>query len=64
MRTTLDIPEALITRALKITQIKTKTSLISTALQELIRKHTIAKIKNYKGKIDLDMDLDSIRERK
>ena len=64
MRTTLDIPEALITRALKITQIKTKTSLISTALQELIRKHTIANIKNYKGKIDLDMDLDSIRERK
>ena len=64
MRTTLDLPESLVNEALKVTRIKTKTSLITTALKELIRKSRISGLKSYKGKIDLDIDLDLLRERK
>ena len=63
MRTTLDLPEELINEAMKATHIQTKTRVIITALEELIRKSKISEIKQYKGKIDLDIDLDSIRGR-
>ena len=63
MRTTLDLPEELINEAMKATQIETKTRVIITALEELIRKSKISEIKQYKGKIDLDIDLDSSRGR-
>ena len=63
MRTTLDLPEELLTEAMKATHIQTKTKVIITALEELIRKSTISEIKRYKGKIDLDIDLNSIRGR-
>ncbi|NOQ47177.1 MAG: type II toxin-antitoxin system VapB family antitoxin [Desulfobulbaceae bacterium] len=63
MRTTLDLPEELLNEAMKVTHIQTKTKVIITALEELIRKSTISDIKQYKGKIDLDIDLDSIRGR-
>ena len=63
MRTTLDLPEELLIEAMKTTQIRTKTKVIITALEDLIRKSEISGIKQYKGKIDLDLDLDSIRGR-
>jgi len=63
MRTTLDLPEELIKEAMNITHTKTKTRVIIKALEELIRKTKISEIKNYKGKLDLDIDLDSIRGR-
>ena len=63
MRTTLDLPEELINEAMKATRIQTKTRVIITALEELIRKSKISEIKQYRGKIDLDIDLDSIRGR-
>ncbi len=64
MRTTLDLPENLISEAMKITHTDTKTGVIVLALKELVRKSKIADLKNYKGKIDLDIDLDTIRGRK
>lgn len=63
MRTTLDLPESLISEAMKSTNIKTKTKVIITALEQLIKKSKISEIKNYKGKIDLNIDLDKIRDR-
>ena len=63
MRTTLDLPEDLLAEAMKATEIKTKTKVIITALEELIRKSRISDIKNYKGKIDLDLDLNEVRGR-
>ncbi len=63
MRTTLDLPEELLSEAMKTTHIQTKTKVIITALEELIRRSKISEIKNYKGKIDLDIDLNSIRGR-
>ena len=63
MRTTLDIPEDLINEAMKTTKINTKTKVIITALEELIRKSRISELKEFKGKVDLDIDMNAIRGR-
>jgi len=63
MRTTLDLPEELIDEAMKATHINTKTRVIIVALEELIRKSKISGLKEFKGKIDLDIDMDAIRGR-
>ena len=63
MRTTLDLPENLLIDAMKATHIKTKTKVIITALEELIRKNRIAGLKKFKGKLDLDIDMNKLRGR-
>lgn len=63
MRTTLDLPEDLIAEAMKATSINTKTQLIITALEDLIRKSKISGLKAYKGKVDLDIDMNALRGR-
>ncbi len=57
MRTTLDLPENLLAEAMKVTHTDTKTAVIVKALEELVRKSKISDLKKYKGKIDLDIDL-------
>jgi hypothetical protein len=63
MRTTLDLPEDLLNEAMKLSHINTKTGVITLALNELIRKSKIAEIKKYKGQVDLDIDLNELRNR-
>ena len=63
MRTTLDLPENLLIEAMKATHIETKTKVIITALEELIRKNRIAGLKKFKGKVDLDIDMSRLRDR-
>jgi len=63
MRTTIDIPEDLINEAMKVTKSPTKTELIKTALYNIIQKNKIKSLKNFKGKIDLDIDLNVLRAR-
>ena len=63
MRTTLDLPKNLVDEAMKVTQINTKTQLIITALEDLIRKSKISGLKEFKGKVDLDIDMNAIRGR-
>jgi len=63
MRTTLDLPEDLINEAMKVTHINTKTRVIITALEDIIRKSKISGLKKYKGKLDLDIDINAIRGR-
>ncbi|MES9813981.1 MAG: type II toxin-antitoxin system VapB family antitoxin [Candidatus Thiodiazotropha sp.] len=63
MRTTLDLPEDLLNEAMKASQSNTKTAVIIMALEELVRKSKISGLKKYKGKIDLEIDLDEIRDR-
>jgi Arc/MetJ family transcription regulator len=63
MRTTIDIPESLISEAMHLTKIGTKTDLIKTALTNLIQKEKNKQIKNHKGKINIDIDLDIMRKR-
>ncbi|MEJ7625024.1 MAG: type II toxin-antitoxin system VapB family antitoxin [Pyrinomonadaceae bacterium] len=64
MRTTLDLPESLLKEAMAITQIRTKTEVIKTALTNLIQREKIRGLKDYRGKLDLDIDLDKLRDRK
>ena len=63
MRTTLDLPEELLTEAMKLTSTGTKTGVIILASRELIRKSKITDLKKYRGKIDLDIELDELRDR-
>jgi len=63
MRTTLDLPIDLLNEAMKATHTKTKTKVIIIALEELIRKSKIAELKEFKGKVDLGIDLNTIRGR-
>ncbi len=63
MRTTLDLPEDLLEEAMKTTRIKTKTKVIIAALEDLIRKSKIAGLKEFKGKVDLKIDLHEVRGR-
>mgnify|MGYP001434301895 CR=1 FL=1 len=63
MRTTLDLPEELLEKAMQVSNTNTKTKVIILALEELVRKSTIADLKQYKGAVDLEIDLDRLRER-
>lgn len=63
MRTTLDLPEELVNEAMKVTQTKTKTKVIILALEELVRKTKLSELKRFKGKIDLEINLDELRDR-
>lgn len=64
MKTTLDLPEQLLSEAMRVTQAETKTAVIVLALEELVRKAKIAELKQFKGKIELNIDLDNIRARR
>ena len=46
-----------------LTDVKTKTGVIIIALKELIRKAKVADLKNYKGKVNLEIDVDMLRNR-
>ena len=63
MRTTLDLPAPLIDEAMKATHQRTKTAVIVTALEELVRKSRIHGLTRFKGKVDLNIDLNTIRKR-
>ncbi len=63
MRTTLDLPESLLSKAMTLSHSKNKTSTITLALTELIRKFEISELKKFKGSIDLNIDLGSLRKR-
>lgn len=63
MRTTIDLPENLITEAMKLTNIKTKTDVIKEALVSLIQREKIKNIKDFYGKININIDLDKLRNR-
>jgi len=63
MRTTLNIPEGLIKEAQRITHCQTKTETILIALSDLIRKTKIRRLKDFRGKIKMSVDMDTLRQR-
>ena len=63
MRTTLNLPEELIDQAMIITHAKTKTELIKIALENIINQEKRNNLKKYHGKINLDIDMDTLRKR-
>ena len=64
MRTTLDLPDDLLNRAMEISGAKTKSQLVKEALEDLINRRQRLKLLTFKGKIDLNVNLDELRERK
>ena len=64
MRTTIDLPEQLLIKAMKATNSKTKVDAIKKALEEIIKLEERKKMLNFRGKINLDIDLDILRDRK
>ena len=63
MKTTVNLPDELMKEAMLLTDVKTKTGVIIIALKELIRKAKVADLKNYKGKVNLEIDVDMLRNR-
>jgi Arc/MetJ family transcription regulator len=63
MRTTLDLPEALIEEARRMLGFKSKTDTIIFALSELVRRGRIEHLKSMMGSIRLDIDLQKSRRR-
>ena len=63
MRTTIDLPENLVIEAMRLTNIKTKTDVIKEALINLIQREKIKNIKSFHGKIDLNINLNQLRNR-
>jgi len=64
MRTTLDLPDVLVNEAMSLTKIPTKTELIKFALENVIQREKIKELTGYFGKLDFDLDIDKLRERK
>jgi hypothetical protein len=62
MKTMIDLPDELIEEAMQLTD-KTKTQVIILALQEFVKKNKVAELKNFKGKVDLQIDIDTLRNR-
>jgi Arc/MetJ family transcription regulator len=63
MRTTLDIPQKLIDEAMRLTGATTKSQLIKDALQAEIDRAKRKKLITKKGSLDLNIDLDILRDR-
>ena len=63
MRTTLDLPEALIEEARRELGFKSKTDTVVLSLQELIRHRRIDELKAMMGKVRLEIDVPKSRRR-
>ena len=63
MRTTLDLPDVLVQNAMKASHQKTKTAVIITALQDLVRKSRLQELRQFKGQVNLDVNLNVLRKR-
>ena len=61
MRTNIVIDDALMSRVLKLTGIKTKREAVEVGLKTLLRLKTQENIRNYRGKLDWVGDLNEMR---
>ena len=62
MRTNIVIDDALMNDALKLTGLKTKREAVEMGLKTLIRLKKQEAIKNYRGKLHWEGDLDEMRK--
>lgn len=63
MRTTLDLPEELVAKAMKELQFKSKTDTVIFALREFLRRRAIEELKGLAGKVPVQVDLERSRRR-
>jgi Arc/MetJ family transcription regulator len=64
MKTTIELPDELIEKAMLATSSKTKIEAIKKALINIIELEERKKLINFRGKVNLDIDLDILRDRK
>ncbi len=57
MRTNIDIDDALLLKAQKLTNIKTKKGVVEKALQQLVQLENQKKLLDLWGKVELDKNL-------
>jgi len=63
MRTTIEIPDPLVHEAMLLTKIPTKTGMVKYALEKVIQREKIKTLTKYYGKLNLNIDLDKLRNR-
>ena len=63
MRTTLDIPEALVEEARQALGFKSKTDTVVLALTELVRRRRLDQLRDLMGHVHLEIDLPKSRRR-
>jgi hypothetical protein len=63
VRTTIDLPQKLVEEAMKVSHQRTKTAVIVAALEDFVRKSRIQGLKKFRGRVNLDVDLDKLRKR-
>ena len=63
MRTTLDLPEALVEEARSAAGFKSKTDAVIFALKEVVRRSRVEELKSLFGTLKIDLDLPKSRRR-
>jgi len=48
---------------MKLSHHRTKTAVVISALEDFVRRARIQGLREFRGKVDLDMDLDALRDR-
>ena len=59
----MELPDVLVNEALELTNFTTKTELVKFALENVIQREKIKELAGYFGKLDLDIDIDKLRDR-
>ena len=63
MRLKIDLSPDLIADAMELSGHRTPSAVVAAALEEFIQRLRSQEIRLYKGRIDLDVDLDRLRNR-
>ncbi len=63
MRTTLNLDEEALAKAMKVAAGKTKTAVINEALRDYARRRTLRRLLRFQGKVRWEGDLDALRKR-
>ena len=63
MRTTLNIDDEALGKAMAVAAGRTKTAVINEALREFARRRRLRKLMEFKGKFKWEGDLDRLRQR-
>ena len=64
MRTSVNVDNALLVKAMKISGIKTKTAVLDLTLREYLRKNTMKQLLKYRGKNIWEGDIMEMRSAK
>jgi Arc/MetJ family transcription regulator len=64
MRTTLDLPEDLLEKARRASNLPTKRETVLAGLEELIRKSRRERLRRMAGRLDLEIDLRRSRRKR